>query len=40
VATKRRYKAGRNNNNGGNETFSDEVLAAEALANYIRHNRR
>lgn len=43
VATKRRYRSyGRNNNSSGgnNETFSDEVLAAEALANYIRHNRR
>jgi hypothetical protein len=44
VASKRRYKSyGRSNSTGGggnNETFSDEVLAAEALANYIRHNRR
>jgi ubiquitin carboxyl-terminal hydrolase 31 len=42
MATKRRYKpygGGRNNNNN-NETYSDEALAAEALANYIRHNRR
>jgi len=42
LATKRRYKpyGGRNNNNNNNETFSDEAMAAEALANYIRHNRR
>ena len=41
VATKRRYKSyGGRNSNGNSETFSDEVLAAEALANYIRHNRR
>lgn len=45
LATRRRYKpfgskysSGSQSNNA--ESFSDEVLAAEALASYIRHNRR